>query len=106
MKNILLVLLFSIQAFAVTESIQGYGTSNGFCRGDGFAYMCINQLENQAKQYATRDAESQCRSRQGNLITYSGYCFNTCNPASIPPNFDAYVSCTSRCRFDCEMNRP
>jgi hypothetical protein len=106
MKTIIVLLLLSIQVFATTESVQGSGYSSGFCRGDGFGQFCLNQLQDRAKQDATRDADLQCRIRQGTLLSYSGYCSQYCNPGFLPPNQDTYVNCHANCRFDCDIRKP
>ena len=106
MKTLLIILLFSLQALAITESVSGTGSYGGFCRGDGFANICLSQMEDRANHEATRNADLQCRIKNGTLITYSRYCSTFCNPSFIPVNQDVYVNCNANCRFECEILKP
>lgn len=106
MKKFFIFVLFSLQALALTESVQGSGYTSGYCRGDGFSTLCMNQLKDRANSDAARDADIQCRARQGQLLVYTASCFTNCNPPYIPNNQDTYVSCNARCRFDCDIRRP
>ena len=105
MKTILFFILFSFQVFAAIESVQGTGRSSGFCRDDGFATFCMNQLEDRAKQDAARDADLQCRIRQGTLLQYTASCYAICNPRFLPPNQNTYVSCSANCRYNCDIRK-
>ncbi len=106
MKQILVILLFSFQAFAATESVHSSGYASGFCQGGGFGSMCMSQLQDLAKQDAARDADLQCRIKNGKLISYSGYCNVHCSPPYLNGEQNTYVSCNSSCRFDCDIKKP
>lgn len=108
MKTILVLILFSLQVFATTttESVRGSGYSSGFCRGDGFATYCMNQLVDRAQEDATRNAEMQCRMKQGTLLTYTRSCYQNCSPSFLQPDQNTYVNCNADCRFDCNIQKP
>lgn len=91
-------------SIAAVQSVQGTGNAGGFCSGDNFPSFCIRQVEDRARTESTRDADRQCRYKQGTLRAYSGSCYNSCNPSYISGgNQSVYVSCSSRCRFECDI---
>lgn len=106
MKTNILSLLFSLQVFALTETVTGSGNYGGVCLGDSFSRMCVDRIKDRAEDEAQRDADFQCRMRNGHLQSY-GSCNTYCNPFFIPEDFlSHYVNCRSDCRFNCEIRDP
>ena len=103
MKTILILVLLSFQVFAANESVRGSGYATGFCRGDGFGNYCMNQLVDRAQDDATRNADMQCRMKQGTLLSYTRSCYTNCSPPYLQPNQDTYVNCNSDCRYECQL---
>lgn len=109
MKSLLLIVIFSILATVLPVLaaqdviyVRGYGSSNGFCQA-GIAQYCINDLERRAQEDAFRDADWNCRLKDGVLNGSSFACFVNCNPSYIPPQQQAWVSCRSDCDLPCYL---
>ena len=107
MKSLLFITTFSILAFVVPAIsaqdviyVRGYGYSSGFCQAGG-AQFCIRELERRAQDDAFRDADWNCRLKDGNLQGSSFSCYANCNPSYIPPNQQAWVNCRSDCDLPC-----
>lgn len=85
-----------------TEYIYTSGRGTGFCDGNGMSWYCYDQIKNQAKQEAVRNAHYSCSAKSGQLDEYSAYCNYFCSPFSIPQGDPTqYVQCSADCNSRC-----
>lgn len=87
---------------ARTESLTTTSYSSGFCQGDSLGQICLRQLQDQAESNAKRDLDFQCRIKQGTL-SFFGQCSTYCYPTFLQPDQANYVSCNTRCTYNCEI---
>ena len=84
----------------VTIYSNGYATD--MCDGGPSSYFCYDRLKRRAGDDAARDADIQCRIRNGRIEAFSGYCSNFCNPFSLPNNAPMqFVRCNANCTSTC-----
>lgn len=86
-------------------TIYSRGQASGLCDGGPSSWFCYDQIERRSEQDAERDADFQCRMKQGRLEMFSAYCSQYCSPFSIPNNapsqfVNCYANCTSTCLIE------